>query len=244
MSLYFKRIPLLLIVMFASVSCATHKSQEVSFKPPAAYAGMQRVSGAQVAAEAYADKSSAKDVFGFDILGAGLLPVQVVIDNRGVHGLLIVPSQTFLVDEAGNYWNLLDNRTAYDRLETSSEYGEIAHGAVKPSLFGAAGGAIIGAAIGIVSGENVGTAAMKGAALGGAGGAVIGGIQAGNSGDAGRRISRDLANKQLENRTILPSTLGRGFLFFPAEAPSAQELRIQFQEVDTGSLHTVVLSLK
>ena len=43
---------------------------------------------------------------------------------------------------------------------------------------------------------------------------------------------------------VITSTLGRGFLFFPAEAPSAQELRIQFKEVDTGSLHTVVLSLK
>ena len=43
---------------------------------------MQRVSGAQVAAEAYADKASAKDVFGFDILGAGLLPV---ITSYSIH---------------------------------------------------------------------------------------------------------------------------------------------------------------
>lgn len=243
MSPYFKwtAIPILLVV--TTVSCATHKSQEVSFRPPAAYAGMQRVSGAQVAAEAYADKALAKEVFGFDILGAGLLPVQVVIDNRGEHDLLIVPGQTFLVDEGGNYWNVLDNRIAYQRLETSSEYGEIARGAGKTSLLGAAGGALIGAAIGIVSGENVGSAAVKGAALGAAGGAVIGGVQSGTSGDAGRRISRDLANKELENRTIVPNTLGRGFLFFPAEAPSARELRVQFREVDTGRFHTVVLSL-
>ncbi len=231
-----------LLVLF-TVSCSTYKSQEVSFKPPSAYPGMQMVDGAQVAAEAYADKSKAKEVFGFDIRGAGLLPVQIVIDNTGSHGLDIVPGQTFLIDSAGSYWNVLDNRTTYQRLEKSSDYGEIARGAGKGSLIGAAGGAIVGAAIGIVSGENVGTAVAKGAALGAAGGAVFGGAQSGTSGDAGRQISRDLANKQLENKTINAGTLGRGFLFFPAEATSAKELRVQFKEADTGVLHTAVFPL-
>ncbi len=233
----------LVLLAFTAVSCSTYKSQEVSFKPPSAYQGMQMVAGAQVAAEAYADKSVARDVFGFDIRGAGLLPVQVIVDNTGIHGLDIVPGQTFLIDAGGSYWNVLDNRTTYQRLEKSSEYGEIARGAGKGSLLGAAGGAIIGAAIGIVSGENVGNAVAKGAALGAAGGAVIGGAQSGSSGEAGRQISRDLANKQMDNKTIAAGTLGRGFLFFPAEATSAKELRVQLREADTGVLHTAVFLL-
>ncbi|WP_432821109.1 hypothetical protein [Trichloromonas sp.] len=233
----------LLLLAFTAVSCSTYKSQEVSFKPPSAYQGMQMVAGAQVAAEAYADKSVARDVFGFDIRGAGLLPVQVIVDNTGIHGLDIVPGQTFLIDAGGSYWNVLDNRTTYQRLEKSSEYGEIARGAGKGSLLGAAGGAIIGAAIGIVSGENVGNAVAKGAARGAAGGAVIGGAQSGSSGEAGRQISRDLANKQMDNKTIAAGTLGRGFLFFPAEATSAKELRVQLREADTGVLHTAVFLL-
>ncbi|MDY0269813.1 hypothetical protein [Trichloromonas sp.] len=232
-----------LLVMFALGGCASYKSQEVPFRPPAAYAGMQLVAGAQVAAEAYADSAVARENFGFDIRGAGILPVQVIIDNVGIHPLLIVPDQTFLIDSEGRYWNVLDNRTAYERLETSSEFGEIAKGVGKGSFIGAAGGALLGAAIGIVAGENVGTAAAKGAALGAAGGAVIGGTQSGTSGDAGRQISRDLANKHLENRSIAAGTLGRGFLFFPAEATSARELRVQFREVDTGQLHSLVLPL-
>lgn len=230
------------LAIFA-VSCTSYKSQEVSFKPPSAYSGMQMVAGAQVAAEAYADSSLAKDVFGFNIRDAGLLPVQVIVDNTGSHGLDIVPEQTFLIDADGNYWNLLDNRTTYYRLEKNSDYAEIARGAGKGSLVGAAGGAIIGAAIGIVAGENVGTAAAKGAALGAAGGAVFGGAQSGTSGDAGRQISRDLAAKQLDNRTIAAGTLGRGFLFFPGEATSAKELRVQFREADTRILHTMVFPL-
>ncbi len=223
--------------------CASYKSQELSFKPPSAYPGMQNVAGAQVAAQSFADKAAAKQAFGFDIRSAGLLPVQIIVDNRGSHGLEIVPGQTFLIDAQGNYWNLLESRTAYQRIEKSSEYGTIAKGAGKGSLLGATGGALLGAAIGVLTGENVGSAAVKGAAVGGAGGAVIGGAQAGTSDETGREISRDLANKQLENRVIQPGALGRGFLFFPGEAPSALELRVQFREKDTGTLHNLVLAL-
>jgi hypothetical protein len=238
-----KIFSLLLLFVLSLSACSSYKSREVPFKPPSAYSGMQMVAGAQVAAEAYSDSASARESFGFDIRGAGILPVQVIIDNLGIHPLLIVPDQTFLVDSEGRYWNVLDNRTAYERLEKSSEFGEIAKGAGKGSFIGAAGGALLGAAVGIVAGENVGTAAAKGAALGAAGGAVIGGAQSGTSGDAGRQISRDLANKHLENRSIAAGTLGRGFLFFPAEATSASEVRVQFREVDTGRLHSLILPL-
>jgi len=227
----------------AIISCTGYKSQEVPFRPPSAYPGMQVVDGAQVAAQGYADKAAAKKAFGFNIRGAGLLPVQVVIDNQGGHDLSIVPGQTFLIDAQGNYWNLLDRRTAYERVEKSNEFSNIAGGAGKGSVLGAAGGAILGAAIGILSGENVGSSLGKGAAVGAAGGAVIGGAQAGTSEEAGRKISRDLATKQLENKTIQPGVLARGFLFFPGEAPSASKLRLQLKESDTGKVTTVTLQL-
>ncbi len=229
-------------LLFVS-ACTSYKSQEVPFKPPAAYSGMQVVAGAQVAAQAFADKAEAKKAFGFDIRDAGLLPVQVVIDNLGSQALIVVPDQTFLVDAEGNYWNLLDGRTAYKRLEKSSEFARVAKGAGKDSVYGALGGAIVGAAIGILTGENVGTAAGKGAAVGAAGGAVIGGAGELSSDEAGRQISKDLANKQLENRAVPSGTLGRGFLFFPGEAASATQLRMQLKEKGTGALHTSVFAL-
>jgi len=226
------------------VACTSYKSQEVPFRLPAAAANMQEVAGAQIAAQGFADEGEAKKVFGFNIRKAGLLPVQVVVDNQGSHGLTVVPEQTFLIDTEGNMWNLLDRRTAYQRVEKSTEYASIGKGAGRGGMFGAAGGALVGAALGILTGENVGTAAGKGAAVGGAGGAVIGGAQSATSPEAGRDISRDLANKQLENRTISPGMLGRGFLFFPGEAPSASGVRLQLREEDTGQLHTVILSLQ
>jgi hypothetical protein len=237
-------VPALLGCVLATVSCVSYKSQEVPFRQPSAYSNMQIVAGAQVAAEAYADPGEAKKVFGFNIRKAGLLPVQVVIDNTGSHDLQVVPDQTFLVDNQGNMWNLLDRGTAYQRVESSSEFATIAKGAGKGSVLGAAGGAIVGAAIGILAGSNVGEALGKGAAVGAAGGAVIGGTQAGTSVEPGRQISQDLANKDLENRNIQPGMLGRGFLFFPGEAPSASMLRLQLMETGTGKVHTVLLSLK
>ncbi len=240
-----KKVLLLVGVLssLAILSCTSYKSQEVSFRPPSAYPGMQVVDGAQVAAQGYADAAAAKKAFGFNIRDAGLLPVQVIVDNRGSHDFSIVPGQTFLIDAKGNYWNLLDRRTAYERVEKSNEFANIAGGAGKGSVLGAAGGAILGAAIGILSGQNVGETLGKGAAVGAAGGAVVGGAQAGGSGEAGRQISRDLATKQLENKTIQPGMLTRGFLFFPGEAPSASKLRLQLKENDTGKTFTVTLPL-
>lgn len=236
-------LAVVLVAALLSVSCTTYQRQEVPFRLPAAYGNMQIVDGAQVAAEAY-NEEQAEKAFGFNIRKTGILPVQVVVDNRGSQALRIVPDQTFLVDEQGNLWNLLDNRTAYERVEKSTEYGRIAKGAGRGGMFGAAGGALVGAALGVLTGENVGTAAAKGAAVGGAGGAVIGGAQSGTSDEAGREIARDLGNKELRNKAIAPNNLGRGFLFFPGEASDATQLRLQVEELSSGQIHTRTFSLQ
>ncbi len=236
-------IGMLALVVGTLSACTSYKSQEVSFKPPTAYGNMQMVADAQVAAQSYADSVAAKQAFGFDIRSAGLLPVQVIIDNGWRSALDIVPEQTFLIDAEGNLWSLLDSRTAYQRVEKSSEYARIAKGSGKGSLLGGAGGAVIGAAIGILTGENVASATLKGAAVGAAGGAVVGGAQANTSGDASRQIGRDLATKQLVNQAVQPGSLANGFLFFPGEAPSAAQLRLQVRETQSGIVHKVMIPL-
>ncbi|KIH76584.1 hypothetical protein SAMN05660860_01716 [Geoalkalibacter ferrihydriticus] len=238
-----KNLALVFAVVVASAACTPYKSQEVGFRVPSANPNMQVIGGAQVAAEAYRDKSAARAAFGFDIVSAGIQPVQVVIDNQGGSALRIVPEQTFLIDDQGYMWNILDSRAAYERVEKSGEYARIARGAGRGGMLGAAGGALVGAAIGVVSGENVASAAGKGAALGGAGGAVIGGGHELGSDEAGREISRDLSNKELRNRPVGPGFLGRGFLFFPAEAGQPRQLRLQMYDIDSGEVHTRTFAL-
>jgi hypothetical protein len=53
---------------------------------------------------------------------------------------------------------------------------------------------------------------------------------------------RDLNRKSLENKAVNPDALGYGFLFFPGEALSAKQLRLQLVEADTHKVH--VLQLK
>ena len=160
----YRRLAMVVSVVMILASCTFYESREVPFRPPDQIANVQQVGGTRVAAEQYADKSAAKAAFGFDIRGAGLLPVQLIFENRGPERFEVVPDQTFLVDASGGYWNLLDRKTAYQRVESSSEYASIVKGGAEKGMWGAAAGALAGAAIGILSGHNVGEAVGMGAA--------------------------------------------------------------------------------
>lgn len=197
--------------------------------------------GVTIGAEAYADQTSAKEAFGFDIKKAGLLPVQVVMDNRSGQQVLLIADQTFLVDDDKRYWNLISNRAAVERVTKATQSGEILGGAAKGAGWGAATGAVLGAAFGVLTGDNVADAAGTGAAVGAAGGAVYGGAQKGTDPQQPRTIADDLRDKGLEGKIIPDQSLANGFLFFPAEAQSARELRLQMREIQSGYLYTLSL---
>ena len=239
-----KALSILVIAALLLPGCTGYKSQVTSFRPPEAYTNYRQESGVSLAGEAYPDADSAEKAFGFDIKGAGLLPVLLVFDNKSERSLEIVSGQTFLVDNAGNYWPILTNNMAFDRLEGSTQLASFfGKGAGKGTLLGGAAGGILGAALGIVSGNSVAESMGKGAALGAAGGAVIGGTQEGTSGKREQSISEDLRSKGLEGKPIPSGHLANGFLFFPGEAQSARELRLQWRERETGELHKVTLPL-
>ena len=220
-------------------ACSTYQAKPLPFKAPSSYPNAMKVAGAVVAAKAYDDPVEAKEAFGFDVLGAGLLPVQIIFDNQGRDRIMVNPKQTFLEDTKGNLWPILDKRMAYDR---AAKYAETKHifkkGAYSGFLAGTAG-AVIGAAIGIVTGESVLKSAGKGAAIGAAAGATGGGLSAYGSGQARHEIVRDLRRKSLRNKEIPPGTLAHGFLFFPGEAKGAKGLRLQLIDQDTDQTFTV-----
>ena len=177
-----RRTPLIVVILLAFGlnlwGCSPYSQQVVPFKMPAAYPNMVKVAGLEIGAKAYPEPNEAQAVFGFDVRGAGLMPVQVVIDNKGNYPLEISPSQTFLVDLQNNFWPVLDKRLAYDRVARSAQPAAVGSSAAASGFLAGAAGALIGAAIGIVTGRHVGEAALKGAALGAAAGATVGGAQA------------------------------------------------------------------
>lgn len=232
-----------IVVVFLAGCATSYEAKPLPFKRPGAYPNATQVSGAVVAAQAFADRDEAKEAFSFDVRAAGMLPVQVIFDNQGSHPLEINAGQTFLEDKTGNLWPLLDSKTAYERASKYAQTKQIFKEGAYHSFLGAAAGAVIGAAVGIVQGENVASAAGKGAAVGAAAGATLGGAKGYGSDDARRTVMDDLRRKSLQNKAVDPKSLTFGFLFFPGEAPSAIELRLQLKERDTGLVHVIKLRL-
>lgn len=221
--------------------CSTYERQVVPFKLPSAYPNATEAAGATLAARALDDEKEASRAFGFDIIGAGVLPVQVIFDNKGSHPIEIVTDQTFLVDPADNLWPILDSRMAYDRIEKKTELGRVAPEAGKGAFLAGAAGAIIGAAVGIVTGHNVGDAAMKGAAVGAAAGTTFGGSKGMADRDVERQIREDLQTRSLSSRAVPANEVAHGFIFFPGEAKKAKELRLRIKETDTGKAYPLIM---
>jgi len=239
---FFRILSAISILVFF-MGCASYEARVVPFKMPTGYPNATEVAGAVLAAQSYGDKKEAESAFGFDIIGAGILPVRVIFDNKGKHPIDIIASQTFLVDGENNLWPVLEERLAYDRINKKTELGKVVPEAGKyGGIMGVAGG-IVGAAIGIVSGHNVADAAMKGAALGAAAGITMGGSKGLSDTDVQARIRSDLEKRSLENRSIRPGEIAHGFIFFPGESKKAIELRLQIKEVDTGKTYPLVMKL-
>lgn len=237
------RILICVAILALVAGCASsYKAKPLPFRTPTAYPNHVEVAGAFVGAEAFSDASKATAAFGFDVRSAGMLPVQVVFDNQGPHALEIKGDQTFLIDDKGNLWPVLSSKTAYERATKYAKTKQIFKEGAYGGFLGAAAGSIIGAAIGVVTGEDVLSTVGKGAAVGAAAGTTLGGAGAYGSNNARQAIIADLREKSLQNKAVKPKSLAHGFLFFPGEAGTARQLRLQLIERETGKIHVLNLS--
>lgn len=234
---------LTIILCIGIISCQSYKTQVVPFKLPSAYPNMINISGADIAARVFDNKEEAEQAFGFDIVGSGVLPVQIVFDNKGTHKLRILSNQTFLVDIEDNLWPVLDSNIAYERIHSKTKYGPMVSEGTKGAVLAGIAGSAIGAAIGIISGKNVLSSAGKGAALGAAAGMTVGGAKGLSDDEAKDMIRKDLHERNLKNKPINPGEVAHGFVFFPGEAKKPKELRIQIKEEDTGILKQIIFKL-
>ena len=117
---------LLLILTLVFQGCATYEPKVQPFKLPEASANVQRVAGAYVAARAWDKEEEAQQAFGFNIIRAGLLPVQLSFDNRGGQTLVIVPSQTFFINQKQELSPVLsDNRCISSLAQSTRNSWEI-----------------------------------------------------------------------------------------------------------------------
>jgi hypothetical protein len=232
-------LPFLLLV-----ACSTYKPQATPFRLPESYDNVQKVNGLSAAAYCWQNEEEAKAAFGFDVLKAGLLPMQVVFDNQTSQTFQINPSQTFVVNDRQELFAVLDNQSIYDRLQRSTGFKEAMRGLGKGALWGGAAGAVIGGAIGVAAGRSVGDYAMRGAASGAAVGAVIGVGQGTGNKELARQVADDLANRSLKNNPIRPREISQGIIFFPAESGRPMQLRLQLREKDTDQVSNLTFPLE
>lgn len=235
----------IILLLFILAACGTaYKAKPLPFKDPGSIQNAQEAMGATVAAKAYVDENEAEETFGFNIRKAGMLPVQIIFDNKGGNTLEIDPSQTFLEDNEGNLWPILEKNFAYERATKYAQTKKIFKEGSYNAFLGATAGALIGAAIGIVSGDSAAEGAGKGAAAGAAAGAVMGGAKAyENADDANKAITNDLRQKSLQTKAIEPHSLAHGIIFFPGEALSAKELRMKIVDFNSGSSTVIYFGL-
>ncbi|MDN5851062.1 MAG: hypothetical protein L0H63_15750 [Nitrococcus sp.] len=221
--------PMLAVLMTAMLTiagCTTYGERVAPVPLPSAQDGAVEVEGARILARAFVDPKAAEQAFGFNIRSAGLLPVQIVIDNQSGQTIAVQPQQTLLIDQQGNAWPLLSIDRAEQRVQSTVAQGESIKAGAKSSLLAGLAGAVAGAAIGVVTGRDVGAYTAKGAA----GGAAIGAIGGGFSrySNVGHDIRQDMEQQSFGNAVIHEGELAHGYLFFPGknEAETAQSLRL------------------
>lgn len=172
--------------------------------------------GARFQAQAFVNPQQATAAFGFDIRGAGVLPLRVSIDNRSGVGLKIIPRQTFLIDLDGQAWPLLTADQASSRLERAGSAVQSAQ-APKPDDLDA----FTGFALAINTGPGFSSNAQPES-----------------------RASQGLTAKPPRNPNIPPGAVASGLLFFPGreEAQTARGLRLCYEQ--GGRLKLLTLPLK
>ena len=234
-------VAVMIFLLCTTIGCARYERTVVPFKMPDAYINAIEVANTTVAARSYT-REEAEIAFGFDIVGWGVLPVQVIFDNRGNHPLQVIASRTYLVDVTSNLWPVLNQELAYDRIARQTDLGEVLPEGSRAGLLAGAAGAVIGAAIGIVTGGSVGESTAAGAALGAAAGLTMGGATGLANQAVPHRIGEDLRNRSLEERPVPPNDISHGFIFFPGEVKEQiRELRLALKEVDTGMTHVLIM---
>ncbi len=236
----FVGLSLIIPALLLASGCSTYGERVASLPVPGAQADAVSVNGADIVARGYVDAEAAEQAFGFDIRRAGLLPVQFVVDNQSGEPISIDSRDGLLLDGQGNAWPLLSGDKATSRVRDTVRSGESIASGARASLLTGLAGAVAGAAIGVVTGGDVGESTGRGAAAGAAVGALGGGGK--RYYELDREISRDMLEKSLSQRPIVPGALAHGFLFFPGfgdEAQSVKSLRLRINFGDEGQAISV-----
>ena len=191
--------------------------------------------GVHIGAELSEDPKQMEAIFGTDLHAAGILPLQLIIENKGTQTIEIVAGQTCLIDDDNRYWRPLSNQAAADRLERAEHVAAAAPGkTARPAKMSEI---IMEMAATLISRQSVQAPLIKQELPAGAITQESGKQPAVEKTEKGRE-------KGVDGRILTAGSLLRGYLYFPADINLARELRVQVKSRDDGRLQTFNLKLK
>jgi hypothetical protein len=86
----------ILVIMVTLLGCFTHLPEihlpEITVQPASRYQLSVNKEGLIVAIEPFWDKEKVKELFGIDLLSAGILPLLIVVENKCINSNFIFPS--------------------------------------------------------------------------------------------------------------------------------------------------------
>jgi hypothetical protein len=219
------------IAALALASCAPrYEYRAVPVRPVSGYPGQAHVAGANIGAVAFYSPQELTQLFGFDLKKAGVIPVQVMVQNNSEAPVTFLDGAR-MQDISGNAWEVLPSEVVFTRINNYTSGSLNGEKGVRRTLLWGLAGAAMGAAVGAATGTNVGEAVGKGAALGGAAGAASSVMGIGTTDDTSQDVMRDFSSRSLNHRTVAPGAEVSGFLYFPSEAAQPRGLTLN---IDVG----------
>lgn len=215
-------LPLLLFAV--TIGCAPPLRTSVApFRPPESLPNSKKVWDLVVAADVIDTPEKSTRIFGTDLAAAEILPVHLIVSNKGSEEYEVDAAQIFGVSK-GEYYPAYNLSQAAQRVRESSIGTTVAAQAAVGALAMAAAGAAAGAGIGHAAGD-AGRGAAAGAAIGGGTGALAG-AGAGASDSYTHRFRHELAVQDFGAKNIFAGDLYRGFIYFQRQPYSVLRVKV------------------
>ena len=215
---------LLLVFAFTLISCAAPLRTSVApFRSPETLPNNMKVWDLIVGVDVIDTPEKSNRIFGTDLATAGLLPVHLIVSNKGSEEYVVDASQVFGIAK-GEYFPAYTLSQAAQLVRDSSIGTTIAAQAALGALAVGAVGAAMGAGIGQAVGDPA-AGAIGGAAVGTSTGALHG-AAAGASDSYTHRFRHELAVQDFGAKNIFAGDLYRGFIYFQRQPYTVLRVKV------------------
>lgn len=213
--------------------------EDVSFLPPSSIPGNQCIDGMEIAIVPIDSIQEQEEIFKTDLKEAHVLPVQIIVQNKGNKEFEINHQQMFGILPDGRYQVAFTLNNAATKIRQSSIGTTAVTQTVAGAALGAAVGAGVGAGVGYAAGDT-GTGAGAGAIIGGTTGAAAG-LNEGVSDRWTFEFKKQLTTHAFQDRVIYPGDIQQGFIYLRWN--KYKKLRMKIFNISDNKIKEMIFSM-